>query len=280
MLQGSPSKGFFPWGKILWAVRLSFRSFLSAMHNMDPQSTYHSVGLSLSLSNRQTRSLCHRWLSLPLLWETRKARLWSLWPSSLPFCPVSWSQYNISSFSPPKSQNMSCFSLVPIPQCLLPSARIPCGCTRSYPVCGYFSPSWTFLRCLNACGFSLFSVGFSGWNANTFHLSNDKLFWMKASSFRTAYSLSVRVTMFGITSRLCNPIPLVSKTSRGGGNCYAGCSSFAPYAGSIWVCPWKRYSSVLILSIPNWHFFRAISRFPDNFFLWHSILVDNSVLVW
>ena len=124
-----------------------------------------------------------------------------------------------------------------------------------------------------------FLLRFLGWNANIFRLSNDKLFWMKAFSCRTVCWIFVRETMFGTAFGLCNPILLVSKTSRGADNCCAGCFSFAPYADSISGYPWKTYNSASAPEILSWHFFRAISRFPYNFFLWHSILVDNNALL-
>ena len=280
MSQGSLSISFFPWDKILLRVRLSFHLFLSAMHNTDPRSTYHNSVLFLSPSNKQIRCLCRRWLSLLHLWENSKVLLWLLSPSFLPFCPESWSRYNISSFFPQAWQSMLYFSLAPTPPCPLPNARTLCGCIRFYPVSVCFSPSWTFRRYLNVFSSFLSCAGFSGWNVNIFRLSNGRLSWTKVFSSRTEYWLSVRATMFGTTFRLCNPTPPVSRTSRGGGNCCASCFSSAPYTDSIWGYLWKRYSSVSVLEIPNWHFCPKALRFLYNFFLWRSILVDNSALLW
>lgn len=117
--------------------------------------TYRSLRLFLYLSGRKTHSLCHMWSSLPFLSGILEVQKWSLSPSFLPSCPVSSQLFNILSFFPQASQNMSCFSLVRIPQYPLPNVRIPCGRTRSYLVSLYFFPSWTFLRCLNAYSFFL-----------------------------------------------------------------------------------------------------------------------------
>lgn len=53
----------------------------------------------------------------------------------------------------------------------------------------------------------------------------------------SAFWRSVRETTFATAFRLCNPILLVSRTSRGGGNCSEDCFSFAPCTGSIWEYP-------------------------------------------
>ena len=267
-------------GKTPAAVRSGSRSFLFAMHSTDRRNTYRSAALSLSLSNRRTRSLGRRWSSLPLLSGTWKARLWPLSPSFLLSCPGSSPRYSISSFSPRAWQNTPCFSFVPTPLCPLPNARTLCGCIRSYPVCVCFSPSWIFRRSPAASAFFLSCVSFSEWNEDTFRLSNDKWFWTTASSSRTVFWRSVRETTFATVFRLCNPTPLASRTSRGDGNCSEDCFSFAPYTDNK---PASRSWMSCSAWSPEkycWHSCPKVSQFRGNFSLWHSILVDNSALLW